>query len=101
MSPTAEQITERLREVIDPELRRSIVDLGMVRSIEIAAGGRVLTDRTLLQRVWGPEYGSENHYLHVYIGRLRKKLEPDPARPRYLRTEPGVGYRLVEIDAGE
>ncbi|MDQ5841239.1 MAG: response regulator transcription factor [Chloroflexota bacterium] len=67
----------------------------------IAAGGRVLTDRALLQRVWGPEYGSENHYLHVYIGRLRKKLEPDPARPRYLRTEPGVGYRLVELEAGE
>lgn len=66
----------------------------------IAAGGRVLTDRALLQRVWGPEYGSENHYLHVYIGRLRKKLEPDPSRPRYLRTEPGVGYRLVELEAG-
>jgi two-component system KDP operon response regulator KdpE len=67
----------------------------------IAAGGRVLTDRALLQRVWGPEYGSENHYLHVYVGRLRKKLEPDPARPRYLRTEPGVGYRLVELEAGD
>jgi len=64
----------------------------------IAAGGGVLTDRALLQRVWGPEYGSENHYLHVYVGRLRQKLEPDPARPRYLRTEPGVGYRLVEVD---
>jgi two-component system KDP operon response regulator KdpE len=66
----------------------------------IAAGGGVLTDRALLQRVWGPEFGSENHYLHVYIGRLRKKLEPDPARPRYLRTEPGVGYRLVEVEPG-
>ena len=64
----------------------------------IAAVGRVLTDRALLQRVWGPEYGSENHYLHVYVGRLRRKLEPDPAHPRYLRTEPGVGYRLVELD---
>jgi len=64
----------------------------------IAAGGGVLTDRALLQRVWGPEYGSENHYLHVYVGRLRQKLEPDPARPRYLRTEPGVGYRLVEVE---
>ena len=64
----------------------------------IAAAGRVLTDRALLQRVWGPEYGSENHYLHVYVGRLRRKLEPDPAHPRYLRTEPGVGYRLVELD---
>jgi two-component system KDP operon response regulator KdpE len=56
---------------------------------------RVLTDRMLLQAVWGPEYGDEAHYLHVYIARLRKKIEPDAQRPRYLMTEPGVGYRLV------
>jgi two-component system KDP operon response regulator KdpE len=62
----------------------------------IADAGRVLTDRALLQRVWGPEYGSEIHYLHVYMGRLRKKLERDPGNPRHLRTEPGVGYRLIE-----
>lgn len=64
----------------------------------IADAGRVLTDRALLQRVWGPEYGSEDHYLHVYMARLRKKLERDPANPRYLRTEAGVGYRLLELD---
>lgn len=63
--------------------------------------GRVLTDRALLRRVWGPEYGSESHYLHVYMARLRKKLEADTAHPRYLRTEPGVGYRLIEVDAME
>jgi two-component system KDP operon response regulator KdpE len=56
---------------------------------------KVLTDRMLLQQVWGPEYGSEGHYLHVYVARLRKKLEIDPQRPRYLVTEPGVGYRLL------
>jgi two-component system KDP operon response regulator KdpE len=56
---------------------------------------KLLTDRMLLQRVWGPDYGSEAHYLHVYVARLRKKLEPDPAKGRYLMTEPGVGYRLV------
>jgi two-component system KDP operon response regulator KdpE len=61
----------------------------------IADAGRVLTDRSLLQRVWGPEYGSEDHYLHVYMGRLRKKLERDPANPRHIRTEPGIGYRLI------
>jgi len=66
----------------------------------IAAAGRVLTDRALLQRVWGPEYGSEDHYLHVYMARLRKKLERDPANPRYLRTEAGVGYRLLELETG-
>lgn len=64
----------------------------------IGNAGRVMTDRALLQRVWGPEYGSEDHYLHVYMARLRKKLERDPANPRYLHTEAGVGYRLVELE---
>jgi len=49
----------------------------------------------LLLQVWGPEYGSEGHYLYVYMARLRKKLEADPQNPRYLITEPGVGYRLL------
>ncbi len=56
---------------------------------------RMLTDRMLLQEVWGAEYGSEAHYLHVYVARLRKKIEADPQKPRHLLTEPGVGYRLV------
>ena len=56
---------------------------------------KVLTDRMLLQQVWGVEYGSEDHYLHVYVARLRKKLEADPQKPRFLVTEPGVGYRLL------
>jgi len=60
---------------------------------------KVLTDRMLLQQVWGPEYSSEGHYLHVYVARLRKKLEADPQRPRHLMTEPGVGYRLLTDDA--
>jgi two-component system KDP operon response regulator KdpE len=61
----------------------------------IAHPDKVLTDRMLLQNVWGPEYGDEGHYLHVYVARLRKKIEEDPQNPRYLRTEAGVGYRLV------
>ena len=59
--------------------------------------GRVLTHRTILQEVWGPEYGSETQYLRVYASQLRKKLGEDPAHPR-LVTEPGVGYRLVDPD---
>jgi two-component system KDP operon response regulator KdpE len=59
---------------------------------------RVLTHPMLVHDVWGPEYGSESHYLHVYVARLRKKLEADPQRPRYIITEPGVGYRLVADD---
>jgi two-component system KDP operon response regulator KdpE len=58
--------------------------------------GRVVTQRQLLQEVWGPEYIDSAHYLRIYMQHLRHKLERDPARPRYLLTEPGVGYRLKE-----
>ncbi len=60
---------------------------------------KVLTERMLLERVWGGAEGAEAHYLHVYAARLRKKLEADPQKPRYLRTEPGVGYRFVAQEA--
>ena len=50
----------------------------------------------ILQEVWGPGYGSESNLLHVHVSQLRRKIEPDPARPRYLLTEPGAGYRLVD-----
>ena len=55
----------------------------------------VLTHKSILREVWGPAYQLESSYLHVYVSQLRHKLEPDPARPRYIVTEPGVGYRLV------
>jgi two-component system, OmpR family, KDP operon response regulator KdpE len=58
--------------------------------------GKVLTHRQLLQRVWGPHSEESTHYLRVYMNQLRQKLESDSARPKYLLTEPGVGYRLVE-----
>ena len=54
-----------------------------------------LTHPTILREVWGPAYGDESHYLHVYVSQLRQKLEADPTRPRLLLTEPGAGYRLV------
>jgi len=60
--------------------------------------GRVLTHRTILQEVWGPEYGSETQYLRVYASQIRKKLHDDPSSPRLI-TEPGVGYRLVDRSA--
>ncbi len=56
--------------------------------------GRLITQKQLLQDVWGPSYGSESNYLRVYIAQLRRKLEPEPSRPRYLLTEPGMGYRF-------
>lgn len=56
--------------------------------------GRVLPHKTILQHVWGPEYGMEPEYLRVYIGRLRQKIERDPSNPRHLITDRGVGYRF-------
>lgn len=56
--------------------------------------GRLVTQRQLLREVWGPQYVDESHYLRVHIAHIRAKLEPDPARPRYVITEPGIGYRL-------
>ena len=61
----------------------------------IAGQGKVLTHRHLLREVWGPSHAEDSHYLRVYMGRLRAKLEADPARPRHLTTETGVGYRFV------
>ena len=58
--------------------------------------GKLLTHRTLLREVWGPAYQVEAHYLHVYVSHLRRKIEPDPGSPRYVLTEPGAGYRLVD-----
>jgi two-component system, OmpR family, KDP operon response regulator KdpE len=57
--------------------------------------GKLLTHPTILREIWGPAYREESNYLHVYVSHLRRKIEPDPARPRYLLTQPGVGYRLV------
>ncbi|MFZ1881089.1 MAG: response regulator [Gaiellaceae bacterium] len=57
--------------------------------------GKLMTHRAILREVWGPAYGDESNYLHVYVSQLRRKLESDPARPRFLLTEPGAGYRLI------
>ncbi|WP_328913910.1 MULTISPECIES: response regulator [unclassified Streptomyces] len=56
--------------------------------------GRLVGQTRLLQEVWGPAYGTETNYLRVYMAQLRRKLEPDPSRPRHLITEPGMGYRF-------
>jgi two-component system KDP operon response regulator KdpE len=64
-------------------------------AVLVRHAGKVLTHRQLLQEVWGPAQVAQTHYLRVYMANLRRKLEADPARPRFLRTEPGVGYRLL------
>jgi len=61
--------------------------------------GRVITHRQLLVAGWGPSHTDDHHYLRIYMQRLRQKLEDDAAQPRYLLTEIGVGYRVVDVEA--
>jgi two-component system KDP operon response regulator KdpE len=63
-------------------------------SVLIKHRGKVVTHRQLLKEVWGPAHTEQNPYLRIFVLNLRRKLEADPARPAYLLTEPGVGYRL-------
>jgi two-component system KDP operon response regulator KdpE len=79
------------------EVRLSPTEFAVLKQLIINAG-KVVTHRMLLQSIWGPEYGGEAEYLRVYINRLRQKLEPDPANPRYLLTETGVGYRFAAAE---
>jgi two-component system, OmpR family, KDP operon response regulator KdpE len=58
--------------------------------------GKLMTHTAILREVWGRAYSDESHYLHVYVSQLRRKIEDDPARPQYVLTEPGAGYRLVD-----
>jgi two-component system KDP operon response regulator KdpE len=67
--------------------------------ILVRHSGRLVSQRQLLAEVWGPQYETEGNYLRVYMAHLRRKLEPDPARPRYLLTEPGMGYRFTAAGA--
>jgi two-component system KDP operon response regulator KdpE len=77
------------------EIRLTPIEFDLVRVLA-QHHGRLVTHRQLLQEVWGAEYGDETHYLRVHVAHIRAKLEADPSRPRYLITEPGVGYRLTE-----
>ncbi len=76
------------------EVRLSPTEFAFLKQLILNAG-KVVTQRTLLQTIWGPQYSGEAEYLRVYINRLRQKLEKDPANPSYLLTEPGIGYRFV------
>jgi DNA-binding response OmpR family regulator len=99
--------------VVDPDLkidfsRREVIVRGkkvVLRPTEyrllyhlVNNAGRLLTHETLLSKVWGREYRDESHYLRLYITYLRQKLEEDPAHPKYILTERGVGYRFKELD---
>ncbi len=75
------------------EIKLSVLEFKLLAELARHAG-KVLTHGHLLMAVWGPDYLDQTHYLRVYMGHLRHKLEAEPAQPRFLLTEPGVGYRL-------
>jgi two-component system KDP operon response regulator KdpE len=77
------------------EIHLTPLEFDIVRVLALHAG-KLVTHRQLLTEVWGREYVDETHYLRVHVAHIRAKLEPDPSSPRYLVTDPGVGYRLRE-----
>ena len=87
---------ERQVTVAGNEVRLTPTEYSLLQEL-VLNGGKVLTYTQLLQRVWGPEYAQEREYLRVFIGRLRAKLEASPAKPRYIRTVSGVGYKFQAI----
>ena len=86
-------LTRRLVTISDREVQLTPNEYELLRVL-VTHAGKVLTHRHLLREVWGAEYGEEFHMLHVNISNLRRKIEADPARPGFIITEPGVGYRL-------
>lgn len=86
-------LSKRIVTVGGTPVRLSRKEYDLLRILAVHAG-KVITHQHLLQEVWGQAYVEETQYLRVYIGQLRQKLEKEPAQPRYLITEPGVGYRL-------
>jgi len=103
-TPSGEPVLEVGELVIDLEKRLVTVggrrvqltpnEFDLLRVL-VQNEGKLMTHPAILREVWGPAYSTESHYLHVYVSQLRRKLEDDPARPRYLLTEAGAGYRLV------
>jgi two-component system KDP operon response regulator KdpE len=81
----------RIVRVGEQEVRLTPTEFELLRQLMLYAG-KVMTHRSLLRAVWGPEYGEEADYLRVYVRQLRLKVEVEPSRPRYIVTEPGIGY---------
>jgi two-component system KDP operon response regulator KdpE len=87
-------LTRRQVTVDGKEIKLTPTEYDLLRIMAVNSG-RVLTHRQLMHTVWGPSYEQETNYLRVYVRQLRQKIEPDPARPQHIITEPGVGYRLI------
>jgi two-component system, OmpR family, KDP operon response regulator KdpE len=79
------------------EVRLTPTEWGLVEVL-VRNAGKLVSQRQLLQDVWGPQYGEETNYLRVHMAHIRRKLEPEASRPRYFITEPGMGYRFEGVD---
>jgi len=87
-------LTRRSVHIGEQEIHLTPIEYRLL-TVLIRHAGKVLTHRQLLLDVWGPAYVEHAHYVRIYMGQLRRKLEADPTQPRYLLTEAGVGYRLA------
>src|SRR5258707_9617058 len=95
--PLSVDLSRRTVTVNDEPVKLTPTEYALLK-LMIQHAGQVVTHRQILREVWGPQYVDETHYLRVYIGQVRQKIEADPARPKILVTEPGVGYRLVTME---
>lgn len=91
--PLKVDFAQRLVQVDGQEVKLTPTEYDLLKAL-IKNNGKIMTRQMLLSQVWGTGYGAEAHYLHVYIGQLRRKIEPDPAHPRFILTVSGVGYRF-------
>jgi two-component system, OmpR family, KDP operon response regulator KdpE len=91
--PLKVDFAQRLVQVNGQEVKLTPTEYDLLKAL-IKNNGKIMTRQMLLSQVWGTGYGAESHYLHVYIGQLRRKIEPDPAHPRFILTVSGVGYRF-------
>lgn len=87
-------LAHRVISAAGKEVKLTPTEYDLIKNLAINAG-KVLTHRQLLRKIWGPAYENDTHYLRVYVGQLRRKIEADPSRPKHIITEPGVGYRLL------
>lgn len=94
LGPLKVDFAQRIVQVNGQEVKLTPTEYDLLKVL-IKNRGKIMTRQMLLSQVWGTGYGTEAHYLHVYIGQLRRKIEPDPAHPRFIRTISGVGYRFL------
>src|SRR5256712_7404222 len=97
VGPLRVDFAQRLLQVNGEEVKLTPTEDDLLKAL-IKNSGKIMMRHMLLSQVWGTGYGTESHYLHVYIGQLRRKIEPDPAHPRFILTISGVGYRFNADD---